>query len=295
MKRWHHPSMLETGQALFAKMHRRKRHANHNHEMHFMARELNQWLPEGIQSLLTGIYTPRHLKRYYFPDETVDQLHPSDRVLQHLLLKQLKPTFAQVINKNCYHIFGPSGVKLATQRIRQILQDKNPQFVIRADVKSFYRSISHFKLMQDLKEYYNDPKVINMFENVITNPIDTPRGYQNPDHGIALRGPLSQFFSGIFLKKCDDAFDLKQVDYLRYNDDILILCQTKQQFNRSKRCLMNVLQERRLTLSRKKSRMGSINAGFHFLGIHYLGTQTQDKTNAAHANSTFIRGGGDKN
>jgi len=79
-------------------MHRRKRHANHNHEIHFMAREINQWLLEGIQSLLSGSYTPRPLK-------------------------QLKPTFPQVINKNCYHIFGPSGVKLATQRIRQILQD----------------------------------------------------------------------------------------------------------------------------------------------------------------------------
>lgn len=46
-----------------------------------------------------------------------------------------------------------------------------------------------------------------MLENVITNPIETPRGYKNPGHGIALRGPLSQFFSGFYLKPLDDAFD----------------------------------------------------------------------------------------
>jgi len=296
--------MLELGQKLFAKMHRRKRHANHNHEIHFLARELNLWLPEGIQSLIAGTYTPRPLKRLYFTDETVDQLYPPDRVLQHILLQQLKPTFSRVINKNCYHIFGPHGVKLATQRIRQILQEKKPKFFIRVDVKSFYRSIPGFKLIQDLKQYYEDPKVIKMLENVIKNPIDTPRGYKNPDCGIALRGPLSQFFSGIYLKKLDDAFDHASVDYLRFNDDILILCQTKRQFSRSRRRLMEVMKERHLTLSRKKSCMGSINTGFHFLGIHYLGPQSQDIANVTPSNdiqfnsvvnSLTFMGGGDKN
>jgi hypothetical protein len=52
----------------------------------------------------------------------VDQLHISDRVLQHDLLKQLKPTFKHVMNPNCYHLHGPTGVKYATQRIRKVLQ-----------------------------------------------------------------------------------------------------------------------------------------------------------------------------
>lgn len=46
-----------------------------------------------------------------------------------------------------------------------------------------------------------------MLENIVKNPIETPRGYKNPDNGIALRGPLSQFFSALYLKPSDDAFD----------------------------------------------------------------------------------------
>ena len=113
----------------------------------------------------------------------VDPLHPSDRVLQHILLKQLKPTFPHMMNPNCLHLNGPI-------------------------------------------------------------------------HGIALRGPLSQFFSAIYLKPLDDAFDNMNVTYLRYQDDILILCQTKRQLNRCKRRMMEILNERRLGLSRKKSLMG---------------------------------------
>jgi len=284
MKRWNAVEMLEVGKKLFAKIHKRKYHASHNHEIHFMAREVDEWLPQGIQSIVNGSYNPRCLKRHYFPDGTVDQLHLSDRIFQHVLLKQLKPTFKHVMNPNCYHLDGPTGVKYATQRIKQVLQDEKPNYILRADIKSFYASIPHFKLIQDIKKHYADPKVQMMLENVITNLIDTPRGYKNPGSGVALRGPLSQFFSGIYLKPLDDAFDQMDVTYLRYQDDILILCKTKRQMNRCRRRMMEVLHERHLSLSRKKSRMGCINRGFHFLGIDYLPTRTEDYTDVIHVN-----------
>ncbi|WP_298627743.1 reverse transcriptase domain-containing protein [uncultured Legionella sp.] len=120
-----------------------------------------------------------------------------------------------------------------------------------------------------------------MLENIIKNPIETPRGYKNANNGIALRGPLSQFFSGLYLKPLDDAFDTMDVTYLRHQDDILILCQTKRQLERCKQRLMGVLQEKRLRLSRKKTRIGNIDKGFHFLGINYLEPQPSDGTNVS--------------
>lgn len=50
----------------------------------------------GTHDLIEGSYIPRFLKRHYFPEEMIDQLHLSDRVLQHILLQQLKPTFASI-------------------------------------------------------------------------------------------------------------------------------------------------------------------------------------------------------
>lgn len=122
-----------------------------------------------------------------------------------------------------------------------------------------------------------------MLANIITNAIETPRGYKNPDTGIALRGPLSQFFSALYLKPLDDAFDNHQhVDYFRYQDDILILCQTERSLARCKRKMLDILGGRRLSLSRKKTLIGRIDKGFHFLGIHYLGTQPSNNTNVQH-------------
>lgn len=279
MKRWDFVEMMNAGSKLFASIHRRKRFANPNHDVHLMARNISEWLTQGVQSIINGTYTPRLLKRHYFQDEMVDQLHLSDRILQNLLLKQLKPTFAHVMNSNCYHLYGPNGVRLATQRIKDALATQKPQYIIRADIRSYYKSIRHHLLLQDIKRYYSDPHVQLMLENIIKNPIETPQGYNNPDYGIALRGPLSPFFSALYLKSLDDSFDTMDVTYICYQDDIIILCQTKRQLERCKQRLMVILKERRLGLSRKKTRIGSIDKGFHFLGINYLETQPPGGTN----------------
>lgn len=284
MRRWNKTEMQALGLKLFKRTHQQKRHASPNHDVHFMARQLNDWLPQGVQSLLDGSYNPRFLKRHYFKDERVDVLHVADRIFQHLLLQQLKPTFPLVMNPNCYHLQGPSGVKQATKTIRQVLLEKKPKYLIRADIKSFYKSIRHPLLIKDVNQHYSDYRVQQMLKNIITNPIETYKGEINPDYGIALRGPLSQFFSALYLKPLDDAFNHMEVSYFRYQDDVLILCQTKRQLNRCKQRLMTVLKARQLTLSSKKTRIGSIDGGFHFLGIHYLGTQPQDNTTKALAN-----------
>lgn len=283
MKRWDLTTMLEIGRKLFAKIYKQKRHVHHNHDVYFLARELDDWLVKGINALRDGTYTPRFLKRCYFKDETVDQLHLSDRILQHILLQQLKPTFPFVMNPNCYHLAGPSGVRLATQQVKQALIEKKPKYIIRADIKSFYKSISHSQLIKDIETHYDDPKLKSILTQIIVNPIETPRGYKNPNTGVALRGPLSQFFSALYLKPLDDAFTGTEVAYFRYQDDILICCQTKRSLNRCKQRLKQVLQERKLRLSGKKTRMGSIDRGFHFLGIQYPETQPLDNTNVTQA------------
>lgn len=52
MKRWDLTSMLDIGRKLFAKIHKQKHQAHHNHDIHFLARELDDWLVEGVHALM---------------------------------------------------------------------------------------------------------------------------------------------------------------------------------------------------------------------------------------------------
>ena len=164
------------------------------------------------------------------------------------------------------------------------------------DIKSFYASISRHKLIDDVNAAYDDEKVCNMLARIINNPIEVPNGIRNPDNGIALRGPLSQFFGALYLKPLDDALSGMNVFYARYNDDCLLLCKTKRQLVRAKRKIFFVLRERRLALSSKKSRSGLIDSTFHFLGAQFLDTRHQENTTALHLyqtqEGTVLTGGG---
>lgn len=52
---WNLISMLDIGRELFAKIHKQKHHAHHNHDIHFLARELDDWLVEGVHSLFARV------------------------------------------------------------------------------------------------------------------------------------------------------------------------------------------------------------------------------------------------
>jgi RNA-directed DNA polymerase len=269
------------GLKLFNKIHKRKYLCHHNHQIHDLARNIHDWLPKGIKNLLNRSYSPQLTQRCYFEDGVVEQLHLIDRIMQNLLLKIIKPTFKHLVHPNCYHMQGPTGVKTATKIVRQALKNQEFKYFIRTDIKSFYKSILHYKLIEDLKNCFDDPKLIAMLKDIITNPIATARGFINPINGVALRGPLSQFFSAIFLKPLDQTFAQMDVTYLRYQDDILILCKSDRQLKRCKSRMNQILQERGLQLSRRKTCMGEIARGFHFLGVQYMPPQSADNTNPA--------------
>ena len=106
-------------------------------------------------------------------------------------------------------------------------------------------------------------------------PIDRGGWYEHPKKGIPIRSSLSGFFAALYLKPLNNAFDLRDdLFYCRYNDDILILCQTKRQYARAKKRLKTIIHSLQLTLAPKKTQMGQLNHRFHFLGIQYDVAQT---------------------
>jgi RNA-directed DNA polymerase len=52
--------------------------------------------------------------------------------------------------------------------------------------------------------------------------------------------------------------------------------------------MMEILHEKGLSLSRKKSRIGCISHGFHFLGVDYPPTRTEDNIKEIPANDDSI-------
>lgn len=184
------------------------------------------------------------------------------------LLEIIKPTFQHIISNRCYHMRGPQGVKLAIRHIHHALQYNTFQYVIRADIKGYYASISRKNLLKQLNHHYQDPRLQNYFEQIVNVAIDKRGNVFLPNSGIPRRSSLSPFFGALYLAELDHALSKREgIEYFRYMDDIIILATTKRQFQRAKKCLYGVLNKLELKLSSAKTKMSRLSSSFHFLGV----------------------------
>ena len=88
--------------------------------------------------------------------------------------------------------------------------------------------INHTLLQNTIRSHFDDERVVRYLCDTMDAPIDRGGWYEHPKKGIPIRSSLSGFFAALYLKPLDNAFDQRDdLFYCRYNDDILILCQTK--------------------------------------------------------------------
>jgi len=228
--------------------------------------QLNTWLCQFVE----GRYCFSPMRQYRFLDETVRYWDFKDRLMVKLTLDIIKPTFKHLVSNRCYHLQGPSGVQTATRHIRHVMCHKQYHYVIRADIKIYYASIDRKGLLQQLHQHFDDPRLLHYFEHIVNVAVDYHGNVFVPEKGIPRRSSLSPFFGALYLSVLDEAFSHRQgIQYFRFMDDVLILATTRRQYRRAKKIFHGVLATLELSLPPAKTRMGSIQQGFHFLGCSF--------------------------
>jgi len=226
------------------------------------------------------LFSPR--RAYRFTDEIVELWCYLDRLMLHLILTIIKPTFKHLISPTCTHLNGPSSIKKVTQHIQASLQTHRYTHLIRTDIRSYYASINHQILLDLLYKNYDDPILQKYFYDIVTAAVDKDGQLFLPTQGIPLRSSLSPFFGALYLSALDQAFENKPgIFYRRYMDDVIILIKNERLYRKAKKRLFTILRALKLQVSPHKTRMGRLNQGFHFLGVEFVVAQTpQHKTQA---------------
>jgi retron-type reverse transcriptase len=236
------------------------------------------YLAKCLQDFIQGNYRFSPLQQFRFYNECVRTWNYADRIILRCLLKILMPVFKHIILDNCFHLKGPNGVKNALRYIQNALNTDKFHYAIRADIKSYYASIDHGILICQVNEHFHDPKVKHYLDHVITTAVDDGGDVFIPEKGIPRRSSLSPFFGALYLSPVDRAFLMRKgIVYARYMDDIIILCQTKKQYHRARKILFAILRQLKLVLSPRKTWMGALKKGFHFLGANFAVSKREVK------------------
>jgi len=140
------------------------------------------------ETLRSGRYRPQAIKRVWIPKPGTREKRPlgiptvRDRVVQAALRTVLEPIFERDFAATSYGFRPGRGCKDALRQVAALLRE-GYAFVVDADLKSYFDTIPHDRLMARLREKIADNTLLSLVESFLTQKVmDTAAGW-TPETG----------------------------------------------------------------------------------------------------------------
>ncbi len=225
-----------------------------------------------LQELVrTRRYRPSRLRRIAIPKRGGGQRLLSiptvaDRILQRALLNVLEPRFDRHFLV-CSHGYRPGrSVRTALADILRF-RDYGATWVFDGDIDDCFPSLDHALLREFLAQEILDHRILALIDGWLRVGIHR----RHPDRGIPLGMPLSPLFCNVYLHRLDRPLMQRRWALVRYADDFIVCCRTREQAERAREVVADLLARLHLRLEPTKTRITSFREGFEFLGIHFHG------------------------
>lgn len=133
-------------------------------------------------------------------------------------------------------------------------------WAVDADIQSFFDTIPHEMLISKLVQRIE-------CQATMTTVSTWLRSFSADGCGVAQGSPISPVLANVYLMDLDTALDRKGARIVRYADDFLIVCHTRQDAQKALVKAHQVLAGLGLTLNGEKTCIVDLAKGVEFLGI----------------------------
>ena len=227
------------------------------------------------RQLLTGTYEPQPLLKLVMlkpSGKLRTLLIPTvmDRVAQTAAAMVLTPLVESELGANTF-AYRQGLSRMTAAREIERLRNLGYNWVVDADISSFFDTVDHPLLFQRFRELCDDEELLMLISRWLTALIvDGHNPKVKNTTGLPQGCPISPMLANLYLDKFDERIEKEGFKLVRFADDFLILCKTKPKAEAARQLSESALAELKLHLSNEKTRITTFSEGFKYLGYLFI-------------------------